>query len=229
MSCCSVFDGAVFVSSRLKVLEDFKRDTHPDKVNLAGREYVGEQGHTTWLPIVQKIKLQVANDPTLTPEYPLILGNPEFSRRAAELALGKDCPAIVESRSFLHIPDHAWKTSPDLESVVDEVMRQEEKTLHAKALIVAKQGKLTSWECLEKKKLIQHSLKDIFKAAGINDVQQYHYWDPESKGVCLENMVQDLEDAPMRSVIVLSVSGHCPTGVELSQEEWKRVADVMGV
>lgn len=33
----SVFNGAVFMSSKLKIIEDFKRDTHPDKVNLAGR------------------------------------------------------------------------------------------------------------------------------------------------------------------------------------------------
>jgi len=37
MSTCSVFDGAVFISSEMKLTEDFKRDTHPDKVNLAGR------------------------------------------------------------------------------------------------------------------------------------------------------------------------------------------------
>lgn len=37
MSARSVFDGAVFVSSERKLLEDFKRDSHPDKVNLAGR------------------------------------------------------------------------------------------------------------------------------------------------------------------------------------------------
>lgn len=37
MSANSVFDGAVFMSSEMKLIEDFKRDTHPDKVNLAGR------------------------------------------------------------------------------------------------------------------------------------------------------------------------------------------------
>ncbi|KAL0186566.1 hypothetical protein M9458_018236, partial [Cirrhinus mrigala] len=60
--------------------------------------YVGEHGHTTWLPLVRKIKQQIATDPTLTPEYPPILGIPEFTKRATELALGKDSPAIVESR-----------------------------------------------------------------------------------------------------------------------------------
>lgn len=37
MSTSSVFDGAVFMPSEMKLIEDFKRDTHPDKVNLAGR------------------------------------------------------------------------------------------------------------------------------------------------------------------------------------------------
>lgn len=76
---------------------------------------------------------------------------------------------------------------------------------------------------------LEDSLTGTFKAAGIEDVQHYRYWDAESNDVCVENMVHDLENAPEWCVVVLFASGHHPTGAELSQEDWKRVAEVMMV
>lgn len=76
---------------------------------------------------------------------------------------------------------------------------------------------------------LEDSLTGIFKAAGIEDVRHYRYWEAESNEVCVENMVHDLENAPERCVVVLFASGHRPTGAKLSQEDWKRVAEVMMV
>lgn len=61
-------------------------------------EYLNEEGKTYVLPLIGKIKQQIGKDPTLHPEYQSSFGLPEFSRRATELALGKDCHAIVENR-----------------------------------------------------------------------------------------------------------------------------------
>lgn len=73
------------------------------------------------------------------------------------------------------------------------------------------------------------SLADIFKAAGFEDVRYYRYWNAESSGVCVDDMLHDLENAADHSVVVLFAAGHSPTGADLSQEEWKRVAEVMMV
>lgn len=73
------------------------------------------------------------------------------------------------------------------------------------------------------------SLAGIFKAAGFEDVRHYRYWDAESSGVCVDDMLHDLENAPDHSVVVLFASGHSPTGADISQEEWKRVGEVMTV
>ncbi|XP_043101993.1 putative aspartate aminotransferase, cytoplasmic 2 [Puntigrus tetrazona] len=211
MSDRSVFDGAVFVSSEIKLLGDFKRDTHPDKVNLAGREYVGEHGHIAWLPLVRKVKQQIAADPTLPPVYPPILGIPEFIRRATELALGKDSPAIMESRVF----------------GVQTVGCTGAVRLGAE-LLRSCYCSSSSWSgTILLSSPCDDSLVGTFKAAGIEDVRHYRYWDAESNGVCVENMVRDLENAPERCVVVLFASGHRPTGAELSQEDWKRVAEVI--
>lgn len=60
-------------------------------------------------------------------------------------------------------------------------------------------------------------------------MKRYRYWDSGSRRVCVEDMVEDLEKAPEQSVVVLSASGHRPTGAELSQDEWKRVIEILGV
>ncbi|XP_051525336.1 putative aspartate aminotransferase, cytoplasmic 2 [Myxocyprinus asiaticus] len=211
MSARSVFDSAPFSSTEMKFIEDFKRDAHPDKVNLAGREYVGEQGQTAWLPLIRKIKQQIATDPTLTPEYPPILGLPEFTTRVTELALGSDSPAILESRVF------------------------GVQTVRCTGAVRLGAELLKSWYCSSSSwsgpvllpSPCDDSLAGTFKAAGIDDVRNYRYWHAESHGVCVENVVHDLENAPEQSVVVLFASGHCPTGADLSQEEWKRVAEVM--
>lgn len=49
-------------------------------------------------PLIGKIMHQICTDPTLCPEYPSSFGLPEFTRRATELVLGRDCHAIVENR-----------------------------------------------------------------------------------------------------------------------------------
>lgn len=73
------------------------------------------------------------------------------------------------------------------------------------------------------------SLADTFEAAGFVDVRYYRYWDATGLGVSVENVRKDLEEVPEQSVVVLSVSGHYPTGADLSVEDWKLVADVMMV
>ena len=40
-------------------------------------------------------------------------------------------------------------------------------------------------------------------------------------------MLADLEAAPARTIVVLHACAHNPTGVDPSQEQWTRIADVM--
>lgn len=77
--------------------------------------------------------------------------------------------------------------------------------------------------------MFTESLPGVFEAAGIETVKRYRYWDAGNRIVCMEEMVEDLEKAPEQSVVVLSASGHCPTGADLSQDEWKRVTEILVV
>lgn len=73
------------------------------------------------------------------------------------------------------------------------------------------------------------SLAGIFQAAGIHDVRQYYYWDDKQRGICLEKFVEDLESAPGQSVVVLSASGHYPTGADLSESQWDVITQIIKV
>lgn len=77
--------------------------------------------------------------------------------------------------------------------------------------------------------LFTESLPGIFEAAGIGAVKHYRYWDSRSRKVCVDEMIEDLEKAPEQSVVVLSASGHRPTGADLSQDEWKCVTEILEV
>ena len=72
------------------------------------------------------------------------------------------------------------------------------------------------------------SLAGVFQAAGMPDVHQYRYWDAGRRGVCIDRLLEDLETAPERSVVVLSASAH-PTGADLSREHWALIAQLMMV
>ncbi|KAK1786963.1 hypothetical protein P4O66_017340 [Electrophorus voltai] len=195
-----------------KPFSDFKRDSHRDKVFLAGKEYVGEGGRSALLPLIRKIKQQMNSDPTLNPEYLPSLGLPHFTRRASELALGKDSRAIVENRVI----------------GVQAVGGSGAVRLGAE-LLKCRYGDGSSWRGpVLLPSPFDESLSWIFKAAGVGDVHCYRYWDGEHRGVCVGKMMEDLEKAPEQSVVVLSVVGHWPTGSDLSQGEWKHVVEVLG-
>ncbi|KAJ8379982.1 hypothetical protein SKAU_G00007600 [Synaphobranchus kaupii] len=194
-----------------KLLAAFKKDTHLKKVYLAGREYLNEDGKTFVLPLIWKIKQQITSDPTLSSEYPPCLGLPEFNRRATELALGNDCCAIVENRVL----------GVQTVGCTGAVRLGAELLKRWYNLSAEWRGPVyLSSPCDE-------YLAGIYEAVGILDVREYRYWDAALRGVSVERMLEDLEEAPEQSVIMLSAPGHCPTGADLSQNDWKLVAEVM--
>ena len=52
----------------------------------------------------------------------------------------------------------------------------------------------------------------IFKNAGFTDARKYRYWDASSKAFQFSGMMEDLEQAPENSVVILHAVAHNPTG-----------------
>ncbi|KAM9360273.1 putative aspartate aminotransferase, cytoplasmic 2 [Symphorus nematophorus] len=209
---CVFTDGQrAAVSPETRLLSAFERDTHARKVYLARREYYSEDGKTFELRLVGKIKQQLSADPTLRPEYPPSLGFAEFTRRATEVALGKSSRAIMANR-VVGVQTPGFTAAVRLGA---ELLK------HWHDVCAAWCGPVyLSSPC-------DDSLASIFQAAGITDIRHYYFWDNEQRGVCLEKLLEDLERAPERSVIVLSASAHYPTGADLSQSQWAAITQLI--
>uniref|UniRef100_A0A3Q1JL76 aspartate transaminase n=1 Tax=Anabas testudineus TaxID=64144 RepID=A0A3Q1JL76_ANATE len=192
-----------------RLLFTFKTDSQARKVQLTGREYYSEEGKTFELRLTGKIKQQLTSDPTLRPEYPSPLGLTEFTQRATEVTLGKSCRAVMENR-VLGVQTPGFTAAVRLGA---ELLR------HWHDASVAWYGPVYLSS--------PYSLRGIFQAAGIQDIHEYYYWDDKQRAVCLEKLLEDLERAPERSVVVLSASAHYPTGADLTQKQWALVIQLI--
>uniref|UniRef100_A0A8C0GK42 aspartate transaminase n=1 Tax=Chelonoidis abingdonii TaxID=106734 RepID=A0A8C0GK42_CHEAB len=81
------------------LLDAYQEDPSPDKVYLDHRDCQTEMGKAWVCPTVRQTLLQIASDPTLDHEYLPVLGFPEFTRAATELALGRESRAVIENRA----------------------------------------------------------------------------------------------------------------------------------
>lgn len=65
----------------------------------------------------------------------------------------------------------------------------------------------------------------MFEQMGFS-VREYRYFHKETKGLDFEGMMEDLNNATPGSIIVFHTCAHNPTGVDLTLDQWKQVAQV---
>lgn len=65
----------------------------------------------------------------------------------------------------------------------------------------------------------------IFKNVGIEPVD-YPYYDPKTIGLDFEGLLNSLHSAPSGTPVLLHACAHNPTGVDPTQEQWEKIADV---
>lgn len=68
--------------------------------------------------------------------------------------------------------------------------------------------------------------RSIFSLVGF-EVEEYPYWNAETRGLDYEGLLQSLRDAPEGSIFVLHPCAHNPTGVDPTHDQWKGIAQVM--
>jgi aromatic-amino-acid transaminase len=67
----------------------------------------------------------------------------------------------------------------------------------------------------------------IFPAAELA-LREYRYFDAAAQSVCFDDMMSAMRSANRGDVFVLHASCHNPTGADLTLEQWREVAGVMG-
>jgi aromatic-amino-acid transaminase len=68
--------------------------------------------------------------------------------------------------------------------------------------------------------------RQLFEAAGFK-VNSYAYYDPKTHGLDFAAMARDLEKLPAGSIVVLHSCCHNPTGVDLSNQNWLSVLEII--
>lgn len=66
----------------------------------------------------------------------------------------------------------------------------------------------------------------IFTNVGFT-LKTYPYFSSKTKGLDFDGMISGLRDAPEGSIVVLHACAHNPTGVDPTQEQWKKIAEVV--
>jgi aromatic-amino-acid transaminase len=187
----------------LGLTEAFRKDTHENKVNLGVGVYLNEQGVVPVLACVHEAEARLLENET-TKSYLPIDGDPEYNRLIQELLLGKEIAAKASGRA---LTVQALGGTGALRIGADFLRR----FLPDAAVYLS----APSWE--------NHAA--LFEAAGFT-VRHYPYYDAHSHGVNFTGMMEELRHVEARSIVVLHVCCHNPTGVDLTQDQWREVVEV---
>ncbi|XP_077528977.1 aspartate aminotransferase, cytoplasmic-like [Haemaphysalis longicornis] len=187
------------------LMKAYKADTFSEKVDLGIGAYRTEEGKPWVLPVVRKVEKQMAEDTTLYHEYSDHLGSEDFTKAAVRLLLGQDNEAIKNGRA------------------VGVQCLGSSGSLRIGAELMVRHGKFTT-AYISSVSWSNHAL--VFKLAGF-DVKFYRYWDVTNRCLDFNGLIEDLQNAPEDSVVLLHACAHNPTGVDPSKDQWKKIAEVM--
>lgn len=189
----------------LGVTEAFKRDTNPKKMNLGVGAYRDDNGKPFVLPSVRKAE-ELLISQKLDKEYLPISGNAEFCKKAIELALGEDSPAIANGLNVT------------VQSISGTGALRIGSAFHAKHF----PGPKVVW--LPKPTWGNHI--PIFKHVNM-DVKEYRYYDPKTCGFDFTGALEDISNIPEGSLIMLHACAHNPTGVDPKREQWNELSQLI--
>ncbi|PKX98784.1 aspartate aminotransferase [Aspergillus novofumigatus IBT 16806] len=206
----SVFSTAVVPAAPedplFSLAQAFRQDPSDKKVDLVIGAYRDNNAKPWILPVVKKADEAIRKDPDLNHEYLPIKGLPDFTSAAQKLIVGADSAAIREKRVCT------------LQAISGT------GALHLGALFLAKFHPVPPKVYLSSPTWANHH--QIFTNVGLK-LANYPYFSAKTKSLDFDGMLGALREAPPGSIIVLHACAHNPTGVDLTQDQWKQVAVVL--
>lgn len=188
----------------LGLTEQYLADTRNQKVNLGVGVYYDNNGR---IPLLQAVR--VAEQERVALEAPRgyqpIDGNPGYNKAVQDLLFGKGSELRKSGRV---VTAQALGGTGALKIGAD-YLRQ----LLPKAKVALSDP---SWE----------NHRTIFEGAGF-EVLTYPYYDPATQGLRFDAMLEGLRALPPQTIVVLHACCHNPTGVDLNQEQWGEVLELV--
>jgi aromatic-amino-acid transaminase len=188
----------------LGVTEAYVADQNPKKVNLGVGVYTDDNGKVPLLECVRRAEETRVKSGTPKSYLP-IDGLAAYDRAVQELVFGKESEAI-KSRRIVTV--QALGGTGGLKIGTD-FLRQ----ISPGATVWISEP---SWE----------NHRALFEGAGF-PVKEYAYYDPQTHGLNFEGMLGALGKLPAGAIAVLHSCCHNPTGVDLNQDQWRQVLEVV--
>jgi len=188
----------------LSLVETYNQDPRPEKVNLGIGLYYDGEGRIPLLPSVHKAELARVQQAGPRPYQPME-GAANFRQSVQTLLFGPDSEAIAAGRiaTIQTIGGSgALKIGADLlkRYFPDSDVWVSDPT----------------WD----------NHRAMFEGAGFT-VRDYPYYDPATCGLKFDEMLAAIKQLPARSVVLLHPCCHNPTGVDLSNDQWRQVIDAL--
>jgi aspartate/tyrosine/aromatic aminotransferase len=187
----------------LGLTEAFKKDSNPRKVNLGVGVFKDDQGNTPILNCVKAAEQKLVETETSKGYLP-ISGSPAYGANVQKLLFGAESEVVSSGRAVtIHSPGGtgALRVGADL----------------------LKQFMPDARLWVSNPTWANH--KGIFSSARF-EINDYPYYNPETKGVDSEGMLAALETVPAGDIVLLHVCCHNPTGVDLSSDQWDQVVAI---
>lgn len=177
----------------------------PDKITLGPGAYQDDKGKAWILPSVAAAEKHMAANPP-GHEYLPLLGLPAF-REASQKVIFGDNAALLQGPKVASLQTVSGSGAVH---VAAEFLKQ---FYSASATVYVSDP---SWS--------NHRV--MFEYVGFA-VKDYPYYDASTKGVAFQSMLACFEQANEGDAFVLHPCAHNPTGCDLSQEQWKKIGEVM--
>ena len=181
----------------------YKNDKNPKKVNLGVGAYRDNDGKPYVFPVVRKVEAEIVANSTLDKEYLPIDGLADFTKGAKGVIFGFDSPLVTDPRV---VTLQTLSGTGALRVIAEFLAKFRPAPLYVSS---------PTWG----------NHKPVFNAAGVAIID-YRYFDKKTKGLDINGMLEDLENATPGSTVLLHTCAHNPTGVDPTKEEWARIADV---
>jgi aromatic-amino-acid transaminase len=188
----------------LGVTEQFVADPRPGKVNLGVGVYYDGTGKVPLLESVRRAEEMLAAGHGSRSYLP-IDGIAPYNAAVKTLLFGPDSQLLTEGRL---LTVQALGGTGALRIGAELLKR----FAGDRAVYISD----PSWE----------NHRALFEASGF-EVNTYPYYDPVTRAVRFDAMLQAMEGAPAGSIFVLHACCHNPTGVDLQDDQWEQILQVM--
>ena len=188
----------------LSLNEAFQKDPRAGKINLSIGIYFDNDGRIPMLPSVRAAELAVVEAAGPRPYLPME-GAANFRSAVQALLFGASHPAIAAGRIATI---QGVGSSGGLKVGADLLKRYfpDSKVYLSDP----------TWD----------NHRAVFEGSG-HSCETYPYYDPATGGLRFDALLAHFNSLPARSVVVLHACCHNPTGVDLTQDQWRALVPVI--